>query len=315
VGPAQAAGEGVTPLAPDRDRGREHQRLRQTHAGLVVASYSSLKRRGVDAQLALGGSATEPLVELELEPLTGGETTQAALEPPGPDEVPGGAESGVFLHAVIEELPIEVLAARPTLAEFRRMPGVPELFRREADRRNVPPRCLPHAQRLVHTALFATVRLGQEGPLVHGLGQTGRPVREMGFLFPADPRAGAAQERGYIKGYIDYIFEHQGRVYLCDWKSDRLPSYEPAALRTYVGERYDLQAQLYLQALVRALGIDDARAYDARIGGLLYCFLRGLDPDGGSADGLHFDRPSWDEVRAWAERLASAELDAPGGRR
>ena len=38
-----------------------------------------------------------------------------------------------------------------------------------------------------------------------------------------------APTRGYMKGFIDLVFEHRGRFYLIDWKSNRLG----AALEDY----------------------------------------------------------------------------------
>ena len=44
----------------------------------------------------------------------------------------------------------------------------------------------------------------------------------MEFLFPFPAEAGGA-ERGFVKGFVDFIFEHEGRSYFGDWKTDRLP--------------------------------------------------------------------------------------------
>jgi len=99
---------------------------------------------------------------------------------------------------------------------------------------------------------------------------------------------------GMLKGFIDLVFEHQGRYHVLDYKSNWLgptdPDYTPAAMRAVVlAHRYDLQYVLYLFALHRLLrsrlpGYD----YDQHVGGAVYLFLRG---GGAPSQGLHHERP------------------------
>ena len=86
---------------------------------------------------------------------------------------------------------------------------------------------------------------------------------------------------GMLKGFIDLAFEHQGRFYVLDWKSNYLgpndSDYEPEALRhALLAKRYDLQAALYLLAMHRLL---KARLPDydphQHLGGSMTVFLRG----------------------------------------
>ncbi len=81
---------------------------------------------------------------------------------------------------------------------------------------------------------------------------------------------------------IDLAFEHEGRWWLLDWKSNQLGAsdadYSPAALDVAMHEaHYTLQYHLYLLALHRHLrarqpGYDPA----AHWGGVAYVFLRGV---------------------------------------
>jgi exodeoxyribonuclease V beta subunit len=86
---------------------------------------------------------------------------------------------------------------------------------------------------------------------------------------------------GMLKGFIDLAFEHEGRFYVLDWKSNYLGSddsaYTADALRDAMLEkRYDLQAALYMLALHRLL---KARLPDydplQHLGGSMTVFLRG----------------------------------------
>ena len=49
----------------------------------------------------------------------------------------------------------------------------------------------------------------------------------------------------FIKGFVDLVVEHEGRVYFADWKSDVLSSYEPDQIAMHVGAHYDTQVKLY----------------------------------------------------------------------
>jgi exodeoxyribonuclease V beta subunit len=104
------------------------------------------------------------------------------------------------------------------------------------------------------------------------------------------------------------VFEHAGRVYWADWKSDYLPRYTTATVGHHVEAHYDTQAQLYTLGMVRLLGITDEAAYEERFGGLLYVFLRGF-AHGAVGEGLYFARPAWSTVCADELRL---EANIPG---
>jgi exodeoxyribonuclease V beta subunit len=119
---------------------------------------------------------------------------------------------------------------------------------------------------------------------------------------------------GYLNGFIDLVFEHDGRHYLADWKSNHLgttpPSYGPAALDAAMAlHGYHLQALLYAVALDRHLATrlphyDRARHF----GGALYLFVRGIRPDwtvGGHPAGVHVSRPGDAVLDALSKLLQS----------
>lgn len=99
---------------------------------------------------------------------------------------------------------------------------------------------------------------------------------------------------GMFKGFIDLTFEHDGRYYVADYKSNWLgpddSAYTLDAMeRSILEHRYDLQYVLYLLALHRQL---KARLpdydYDRHVGGALYVFLRGTQS---ASRGAYFTRP------------------------
>ncbi|MBK5941230.1 exodeoxyribonuclease V subunit beta [Halochromatium roseum] len=111
----------------------------------------------------------------------------------------------------------------------------------------------------------------------------------------ARPQLRPNQLDGLLKGFIDLVFEHQGRYYLLDWKSNWLgpddSAYTDEAMRTAIlAHRYDLQYALYLLALHRLLR---ARLpnyqIEQHLGGALYVFLRGYQAP---TQGLFMAKPS-----------------------
>jgi len=145
-----------------------------------------------------------------------------------------------------------------------------------------------------------------------------RRLPELGFTFPvagldvqhlrsilADPAHGLAEPlreaasrlefdslNGYLKGFIDLTFEHDGRWYILDYKSNWLgpdASYYGGErlLQALAGEHYYLQYLIYLVALRRFLRQRLADFRDEQLGGAFYLFLRGM-PEAG----VYFARPS-----------------------
>lgn len=129
---------------------------------------------------------------------------------------------------------------------------------------------------------------------------------------PAAPRPPlrAGQLNGMLKGFIDLVFEHQGRFYVLDWKSNWLGPRdgdytEVAMRRAILYHRYDLQYLFYLFALHRLLRARRADYdCDRHLGGALYVFLRGVDAP---SQGLFVDRPPCALLEALDDCFAGAQ--------
>ena len=120
-----------------------------------------------------------------------------------------------------------------------------------------------------------------------------------------------ATVQGMLKGFIDLVFEWQGRWYLLDYKSNHLgmspADYSrPALERAMAEHRYDLQYQLYSLALHRLLTLRlPGYDFDQHFGGVFYLFLRGM-PQGG----IFHTRPSRELVLG-LDQLFSAGSESP----
>jgi len=113
----------------------------------------------------------------------------------------------------------------------------------------------------------------------------------------------ATRLQGFLKGFIDMVAFHNNRFYLLDWKSNQLgkfaeaydPEHLPAAM---CHSAYPLQYLIYTVALVRFLKqrMTDFD-YDKHFGGVLYIFIRGIDPDT-PGRGCYFHKPSSSLIEA-----------------
>jgi exodeoxyribonuclease V beta subunit len=103
------------------------------------------------------------------------------------------------------------------------------------------------------------------------------------------PQLPDAQLHGMLMGFADLVFEHEGRYWVLDYKSNHLgaddAAYTAQALDAAMAQhRYEVQAALYMLALHRLLRARLGSAYDPaqQLGGAVYLFLRGIDgPAGG----------------------------------
>jgi exodeoxyribonuclease V beta subunit len=254
----------------------------------AIQALSNAAVRDDEAPAGLGVEATPPADGARA----------AALAQPW-HGFPRGALAGTFLHDQLEWLAGEgyALAARPELQQ--------QLLRR-CERLGWGPRAT--AVRDWLAAAVATP-LPPLGVALHDL--VG-PLPEMEFWLPnAGLAAGAVDvlcrvhllpgverpplpERelhGMLMGFADLVFEHGGRYWVLDYKSNHLGPHDadyaaPALAAAVAAHRYDVQAALYLLALHRLLRSRLGAAYDParQLGGAIFYFLRGV---GSTTKGCH----------------------------
>ncbi len=279
-------------LLLNRDDRTDFDLLRRRHAPWVVTSYSAMK--GLEKKEAEEVVKRESLpIDQQVEPAQ--KNNQEAL--------PGGRFMGRFLHEAIEALDFDHILDLD-LELWRSYPPVVEAFERTMRRHDIEPRWMRAAQTLIYQALSRRLPLSQSMDLPPLASLRGH--REIEFIFPmpeqSHPLLGQLKdrrctvERGLIKGFIDFTFQHEDKLYWLDWKSDVMTNYGPETLAAHVDQHYDLQAWLYTLSLVRLLGITNESVYEARFGGFLYVFLRGLTADAPSNDGLVYARPQWSDL-------------------
>ena len=309
-----------------------------------IGSFSQLVRPATATGTAL--AATQALRPADDEQALAAQTLEAVREPvpvaaplserpqgwmddffappaPAPDAAwhrfPRGALAGNFLHDQLEWLAGEGFALPGT-------PALAERLRRRCERAG-------HGERAddVLQWLGAVVQtpLPEVGAPLQALE---RLLPEMEFWLPAHalraadidalcrthllpgrarPALPARELRGMLMGFADLVFEHGGRYWVLDYKSNHLGgqggAYTPQALdAAMAAHRYDVQAALYLLALHRLLRARLGGAYEPaqHLGGALYFFLRGID---GPVQGVHHVPPPLALLAALDALLDAAE--------
>lgn len=303
---------------PARTEFQAREPLRGTRENWWIASYSALKRAGRDAAVPADQTAETAAEETYQEALSGAEADAVETRPAGrltsaPEraslhDFPAGAEAGIFLHDLLEWS--ANLGFAQTLAQ-------PELLRDQIARRCqlrgwahwVDPLSgwlrqflgLPLDTGLAAAPVTLAGLNGYRAEMEFWLaantvttGAIDRLVRHHALAGEKRPELQPMALNGMLKGFIDLVFEHEGRYYVADYKSNKLgpedAAYTPEALRDAIlHSRYELQYVLYLLALHRHLKsrLPDYD-YDRHVGGAVYLFLRGA---WSPSQGLHAERP------------------------
>ncbi|MFW5960258.1 MAG: PD-(D/E)XK nuclease family protein, partial [Chitinivibrionales bacterium] len=94
--------------------------------------------------------------------------------------------------------------------------------------------------------------------------------------------------RGFMRGFIDLVFQHNSKYYILDWKTNNLgPSlsvYAPenkGIERAMTENNYHMQYLIYSVALKRYMELRGTPFSKESFGGVYYLFLRGVREDSG----------------------------------
>lgn len=304
-----------------------------------ITSFSSLAR---------GAAAALPEIAEHQDPSW--PAPRSTAKPSGLFAFARGTRAGSALHEVLEKVDFASPGSAETEAQVRHIlwrHGIAEARHHEGGETYDAARAV-----VDNLHLLAECGLpGKEGPFTLAEVDRRQMLIEWEFHLPLDPlstrvlaqilagfedelprgyakRVAALGERpvrGYLKGFVDLIFAHQGRYYLSDWKSNHLGNeladYPAEALElAMVEHHYLLQYLLYSVALHRHLGASlPSYSYDEHFGGVFYFFLRGLEPGiaanlfekATARSGLYAARPSYGLIAALDETITSrARIEA-----
>jgi exodeoxyribonuclease V beta subunit len=223
-------------------------------------------------------------------------------------DLPGGVRTGLLLHSVLEHADFQALDAIETEQLIERQLRAfgfdtaltPDVQRDLRSVAATPFTNEPDAPRLID--LVKDVQLRELEFTLHvnraklpGLAeilrQYGSPAAAPRYHERLAEVSGQTLQR-FLRGYIDLMFEWQGRWYVADYKSNTLPTYEPDSINEAVQRtHYLLQAQLYTAAAHRYLK-QRVPDYDpaTQWGGALFLFLRGMRGPQSAGSSVFFDR-------------------------
>jgi exodeoxyribonuclease V beta subunit len=281
--------------------------------GWRVSSFSGLAASGGRSHKAKEGLDHDATAALDHD-----EPSRGEISAPAPivlHDLPKGARTGELLHAILEKIDFQQSDEGELVARVREELGA---FGFEA-RWETPIRYA------LDEVLSTPIPVFDEGTLTLADIPRGRRLNELQFLFGVRPgfdarglarcfqdhpsamrtddyperirglRFGALE--GYLGGFIDLVFEHQGRWYVVDYKSNllgtRAVDYLPERLLPVMSQHhYHLQYHLYVLAVQRYLtmrlaGFDATRDF----GGVAYLFLRGMAPRHPRGCGVFFEQP------------------------
>ncbi|WP_232516456.1 exodeoxyribonuclease V subunit beta [Thauera sinica] len=295
---------GGEPLPPAREAGARPHALRPPviAPGWSIGSFSALLSGAVHEQAARDHDArvlsTGEFGAPSAEPETAWAELPAAAS--ADDDIlrfPRGPAAGDCLHAVFERIDFTApagweAAIAAALADHPQRPAA-----------GVDAERLPRMLRRMLGDVLATPLLPDGAPVLRleTLANARRLV-ELAFHLPVPrlsaaglnawlaargygmPRLAFAELGGYLKGFVDLAFEHEGRYWVLDWKSnhlgDRPEDYAPDRLEAAMkAHGYHLQHLLYTVALHRHLGRSlPGYDYERHFGGVLYLFVRGVRP-------------------------------------
>ena len=281
-----------------------------------VASFTSFSRQRQLAPELPDRDEPEPLA-LPSTGLPEGDRTIFSFE--------RGARAGILMHSLFENLDFASASEH----------GIDELVGRELDRQGYDRSwhsCLVGMMRAVISASIAS----PSGAFTLGTLNPGTWSTELEFHLPLKritspalaellARHGAVPEgadllrlaesldfrpaKGVLMGFMDMVFEADGRYWLLDWKSNHLGNssedYREDALgRAMTEHRYTLQYLLYTVALDRYLSIRvPGYRYSTHFGGVIYVFLRGVREGNGERSGFFRELPPESLIREMGELL------------
>ncbi|MGE5787084.1 MAG: exodeoxyribonuclease V subunit beta [Myxococcales bacterium] len=316
-------------MEPELATGAPQSQLLQAPAPLTRIVVPAVRTTSYSA-LTAGASSGDDLgrdvdaSEVPDAPTEAAESSAFAIELPLKD-LPRGARTGEALHAILERvdfqtfgpdssepevaLALERFGLEPSRYEQivrRALRGVMELplLPDESELRlcNIPAASrLNELEFIMRVAALSSERLAAHlSPLVTGLpAEYDRDLKRLRF----DPIS------GFLRGFIDMVFEWKGRYFVVDYKSNALgdasDGYSQARIRDEMRRHhYPIQAAIYTAAVDRWLRVaHPGYDYESHFGGVFYLFLRGMVPELGPCSGVFYHRPSWDGIRAFEAML------------
>lgn len=171
--------------------------------------------------------------------------------------LPRGQETGILLHELFEKLPWSLVKDAKQAADLypfldKQLP-LGKYFE-----------WMEQIAEMLYSAISKP--LAEAGCCIKDLKEE-QIYREIEFSYRS--------EKGVCRGVIDFCFQHQGKFFIIDWKSNLLSGYTQEYLIEEMNRHdYFLQSTLYRNALEKYLEV--VHSQKLQYGGAFYVFVRGL---------------------------------------
>ncbi len=236
--------------------------------------------------------------------------------------LPGGIQTGNMMHELLEHLDFETIRKSSSPQNWLEKTVVQEQIKTIRERYQPSEETVPVIAEIIWNTLHTPVSLGTDLDSEKiELSSCEQNLREADFYFPIPSKDTYESndleilkkeaelklydwnvDKGFLRGSIDFVFEHKGKIYLIDWKSNILKDYHPKTLENEVSKHYMLQLQIYTIATSYWFNLDSKEKFEKRFGGVLYIFLRGML----QREGVFFFRPVWNDLLDY-ENILSLE--------
>jgi exodeoxyribonuclease V beta subunit len=235
----------------------------------------------------------------------------AEIQPSGLNAFPRGTRTGIFFHDILQNIDFTAVASQDAEKLVKE-----KLIEYDFD---------ISWQKTISDFLNILVKTkidGVNGSIMLSNIRPSAMIREMEFYFPlnritasqldtvlSDKQDDFSKSRfnfspveGFMKGFMDCIFEFDGKFYLIDWKSNFIgPSFSDYGITSIASvmkkEGYDLQYLIYITALNEFLaGKKPDYDYERHFGGAAYIFLRGICEGCDGKSGIYFCKPEKEKI-------------------
>ena len=289
---------------------------------LEITSFSNIKNAAGEYMTYYGDEENEKQINED-------DDDSSIPEEEGRILIPRGANSGTMFHSILEEIDFEAVynsgnieetinisdklltemldkyRIKPVSKYFTANNSIRDAFLK-AESQNKSTDFMykeleKRTARIIYNTLTTPLK-NNNGETILELGQIKKndKIHELEFYYPVSSELNELipdikkTKDGFVTGFIDMVFRHEGKYYILDWKSNYLDNYSNTELvRDIAKHNYDLQYLIYSVAVKAWLRQKIKNFKEDDFGGVFYIYIRGTQGKTEPAlnNGIFFDRP------------------------
>jgi exodeoxyribonuclease V beta subunit len=294
----------ITPIKMEKWRAPSplHHQLRpQTsyshlvQSGLAVRYNQNLVEYSTDSEHPESGGRVEKEEDTLLKRNFNSKDISGVTQPSilNSNILPKGSHTGSMLHDILEHIPFHKVWEAHTAKELQQNVDILVEIQLHMERYGFSNQYQETIATIIWNTLHAKLPDPYDSENTQGihLGNLKKYTPEVEFHFNFDSKGKIIRpqnSKGYVLGFIDLIFYHQGRYYILDWKSNYLEDYSLKAIWEDMKDHlYTTQSLLYAVAVHNWLkNIVPNYSYQKHFGGIYYIYLRGIQGNNSQEEGV-----------------------------